>query len=66
MREFSLSSKQVDQSLLWSIYDYGQKVFDVCATALHQWFEQNPGSLARDSIQDLVKWSLTILMKKRS
>ena len=63
MREYSLSSKQVDQSVLWSIYDYGQKAFDVYATALHQWLEHNPGSLARDSMQT---WLLTILMKKRS
>ena len=54
MREYSLSSKPVDQSVLWSIYDYGQKAFDVYATALHQWLEQNPGSLGRDSIHDLV------------
>ena len=55
MREYNISFKQVDQSVLWSIYDYGHKAFSVYATALYQWLEQNlASSLARDSIQDMV------------
>ena len=54
MKGYSRSLEKVDELLLKNTLECGLKAHSVYTTALHQWLEDNPNSLARDVIENLI------------
>ena len=54
MKSYSRSLVKVDELLLKNTLEYGLKAHSVYTTALHQWLEDNPNSLARDVVENLI------------
>ena len=54
MKNYSRSLTKVDEPLLKNTLEYGLKAHNVYAAALHQWLEDNPNSLARGVVEELI------------
>ena len=54
MKEYSLSQHNIEESVLTDTLNYGLKAHTIYSTALHDWIESNPTSLARHKVQRLI------------
>ena len=54
MKSYIRSLTKVDEPLLKNTLEYGLKAHNVYAAAMHQWLEDNPNSLARGVVEELI------------